>query len=106
MKSRDCLTPLAVPFQNNHRSLFPASADNRIDCTRARRQRRWLLGVSLLLILSWTVGAIWLIGVRRGERSLIEVVTQQETIAALYSKERECRQADTGKISLFLVKAE
>jgi hypothetical protein len=65
------------------------------------------LGVSLLLVLSWTVGAIWLIGVRRGERSLAEVVTQQETIAALYAGERESRrQTDTGKISLFLVKAE
>jgi hypothetical protein len=66
-----------------------------------------LLGVTLLLILSWTVGAIWLIGVRRGERSTAEVVTQQETIAALYSEERESsRQADTGKISLFLANAE
>ena len=89
MKSRVCLTPLAVPFQNDHKSHFPVPADNRIDSIRVRRQRRLLLGVSLLLILCWTVGAIWLIGVRRGERSTADVVAQQGTIAALYSGERE-----------------
>ena len=87
MKSRVCLTPLAVPFQNDPRSIFPAPAGNRIDCTRARRQRRLLLGVSLLLILCWTLGAIWLIGVRRGERSTAEVLAQQGTIAILYPGE-------------------
>ena len=107
MKSRVCFTPLSVSFQPERRTYVISSAVNRLDGARARRQRRLLLGVSILLILSWTIGAIWLIGVRRGERSTAEVVAQQGTIAALYAGERErSRQADTGKISLFLVKAE
>ena len=87
MKSRICLTPLAVPFQNDHRSIFPAPAGNRIDCARARRQRRLLLGMSILLILCWALGAIWLIGVRRGDRSTAEVLAQQGRIAALFPEE-------------------
>ena len=84
MKSRVCFTPLAVPFQSDRRfPSFPA-ARHRLDGTRTRRQRRLLLGVSLLLIFSWTIAAIWLIGVRRGERSTAEVLAQQETIVALF----------------------
>lgn len=87
MKSRVCLTPLAVPFQNDHRSNSLAPAGNRIDCARARRQRRMLLGMGILLILCWAIGAIWLIGVRRGERSTAEVLAQQGTIFALIPEE-------------------
>ena len=87
MKNRVCLTPLAVPFQSDRRShSFPAAL-HRLDGTRVRRQRRLLLGVSILLILCWAIGAIWLIGVRRGERSTTEVLAQQGTIAALYPGE-------------------
>jgi hypothetical protein len=46
-----------------------------------------LLGVSLLLILSWTIGAILLISMRRGERDRTEVLAQQIAIAALFSTE-------------------
>jgi hypothetical protein len=60
-----------------------------MDFTRVRRQRRLLLGVSILLILCWTIGAIWLIGVRRGERSPAEVLAQQGAIAALFPGEIE-----------------
>lgn len=84
MKSRVCLTPLAVTFQSGHRSPTIFSAVHRLEGTRVRRQRRLLLGVSILLILGWTIGAIWLIGVRRGERSTTEVLAQQGTIAALF----------------------
>jgi hypothetical protein len=42
--------------------------------------------MSILLILCWTIGAIWLIGVRRGERSTAEVLVQQGMIATLYSE--------------------
>lgn len=95
MKSRVCLIPLAVPFQPG------------MDCTRARRQRRLLLGISILLILCWASCAIWLIGARRGERSTAEVLAQQRTIVALFSEEMErSRQVGAGNFSLFLVKAE
>ena len=87
MKSRVCFTPLTVSFPPERRSYAISTAVNRMDCTRARRQRRLLLGASLLLILSWTIGAIWVISVRRGERSTAEVLAQQGTIAALYSEE-------------------
>lgn len=76
MKNRVCLTPLTAPFQSGHRSSSFSPA--------IRRQRRLLLGVSILLIFSWTIVAIWLINVRRGERSTVEVRAQQETIVALF----------------------
>lgn len=107
MKNHGCLTPLAVPFHSDRRShSFPATL-HRLDGARVRRQRRMLLGVSILLILCWAIGAIWLIDMRRGERSTTEVLVQQGMIAALYPGEMVSgRQTDTGKISLFLVKAE
>jgi CHASE3 domain sensor protein len=53
-----------------------------MDGSRSRQQRRLLLGVSLLLILCWMIGAIWLISMRRGERNMTEVAAQQRVIAA------------------------
>jgi hypothetical protein len=87
MKSRVCFNPLAVPFHHGRRFHSFSSAVNRLDITRACRPRRLLLGVSILLILGWTIGAIWLINVRRGERSTAEALAQQRTIAAFYSME-------------------
>lgn len=84
MKNRVCLTPLTAPFQSAHRSPTFSGDVHRLGGTRVRRQRRLLLGVSILLILGWTLGAIWLINVRRGERSTVEVLAQQETIVALF----------------------
>lgn len=84
MKSRICFTPLAVPFLPGHRSHHPTRAGKRIDVTRVRRQRRLLLGVSILLIFCWTIGAIWLISVRQGERSTAEVLARQGVIASHY----------------------
>jgi hypothetical protein len=83
MKSCDNFIPVSVPFQ--HKQRFQA-----VKCkvgTRSRQQRRLLLGVSLLLILSWTIGAILLISMRRGERDRAEVLAQQIAIAALFSTE-------------------
>jgi len=84
MKNRVCLTPLTAPFPSAHRSHTFSGAVHRPGGTRARRQRRLLLGMSILLIFSWTIVAIWLINVRRGERSTVEVRAQQETIVALF----------------------
>lgn len=107
MKSRGYFTPLAVQFPHGHRSPTFSAVVNRLDSTRVRRQRRLLLGVSILLILCWAIGAIWLIGVRRGERSTAEALAQQRTIAALFSEEMvSSRQAGAGNFSLFLVKQE
>jgi hypothetical protein len=83
MKSRVCFPPLAAP----HRSPSFSLAGHRLDGSRARRQRRLLLGVSILLILGWTIGAVWLINVRRGERSTAEVRERQGAIAALLPAE-------------------
>lgn len=80
MKSRAHNIPFSFSFQHGLRSL-------RRECSRTRQQRRWLLGVSILLILCWVVGAIWLINVRRGERGTAEVLAQKGTIAALYAGE-------------------
>lgn len=88
MKCRVCLTPSGVPFQADHRS----QPVNRMDSNRVRRQRRLLLGVSILLILSWTISAIWLISARRGERSRAEALAQQRTIAALFPEEMVSRR--------------
>ena len=87
MKSRVCSPPLAVSFQSGHRSPAIFSAGHRLDGTRARRQRRLLLGVSILLILGWTLGAIWLISVRQEERSTTEALARQGAIAAFFSGE-------------------
>lgn len=107
MKCRVCLTPLAAPFQSGQRSPSFPSAINRLDCTKGHRQRRFLLGVSFLLILCWTISAIWLIGVRRGERSTAEALAQQRTIAALFQEEMvSSRQAGAGNFALFLAKPE
>lgn len=83
MKSRVCFPPLAVSHRSP--SFFPAG--QRLDGSRARRQRRLLLGVSILLILGWTLGAIWLISVRQEERSTAEALARQGTIAVLFSGE-------------------
>lgn len=107
MKSRVCLTRLVVPFQHDRRLHSFSSAVNRLDITRACRLRSLLLGVSILLILCWTIAAIWLINVRRGERSTAEVLAEQRTIAAFFPEEMaRSRQAGAGNFSLFLVKAE
>jgi hypothetical protein len=89
MKNHVSLTPLAVSYQYEHgpRS-FPLSG-NRRDCARSRQQRRLLLGVSILVILCWTIGAIFLIGTRREERSPAEMLAQQGVIAALFPEEME-----------------
>jgi len=87
MKSRVCFNPLAVPFQHGRRFHSFSSAVNRLDITRACRPRRLLLGVSILLILGWTLGAIWLISVRQEERSTAEALARQGAIAALFSGE-------------------
>lgn len=78
MKSRTKVIPFSVPFQ-------PGQRFRSMDGSRVRQQRRLLLGVSLLLILCWMIGAIWLISVRRGERNMAEVSVQQRAIAASFS---------------------
>lgn len=83
MKSRVCFSPLSVSLQPGHR--FPSFSP--VVVTRARRQRRLLLGMSIALILCWMIGAIWLIDVRRSERSTAEVLAQQGAIAAILSTE-------------------
>ena len=92
MKNRVCLTPLTAPFRPGRRppSFFPAG--HHLDGSRARRQRRLLLGVSILLILCWTIGAVWLINMRRGEWSTAEVLERQGAIAALLPAEMESRR--------------
>jgi hypothetical protein len=59
-----------------------------MDVFRSRQQRRLLLGVSLLLILCWMIGAIWLISARRGERNMAVVSVQQRAIAASFATKR------------------
>ncbi len=83
MKSCDNFIPVSVPFQHNQRFQPVKSKVG----TRSRQQRRLLLGVSFLLILSWTIGAIFLISMRRGERDMAEVLAQQSAIAASFSTE-------------------
>jgi hypothetical protein len=83
MKSCVNFIPVSIPFQHGQR--FRAVKNN--DATRSRPQRRLLLGVSLLLILCWTIGAILLISQRRGERGMAEVLAQQRVIAASFSTE-------------------
>jgi len=78
MKSHANVISFTVPFEHGQRS-------KNVDIYRSRQQRRWLLGVSLLLILCWMVGAIWLISVRRGERSTAEVAVLQRVMAASFS---------------------
>ena len=87
MKSRICFPPLSAPYQAEHRSFTFSSGIKRLDGTRARRQRHLLLGVSILLIICWVVGAIWLISARRGERSTADVLAQQKAIAILFPSE-------------------
>ncbi|MDO9079678.1 MAG: hypothetical protein Q7U44_02690 [Desulfuromonadales bacterium] len=81
MKSCDTYIPVSVPFQH-HQKYQPVKCNAG---TRSRQQRRLLLGVSLLLILSWMLGAIWLISLRRAERNMTEVAVQQRAIAAVFS---------------------
>lgn len=83
MKSCDNFPPVSVPFLY-HRRFQPVK---RKLGTRSRQQRRLLLGVSLLLILSWTIGALLLISTRRVERDMSEVLAQQRAIAAAFSTE-------------------
>lgn len=78
MKSRTNVLPFSVPFQSAQRA-------RRVDGSRSRQQRRLLLGVSLLLILCWMIGAIGLISLRRGERNMAEVSVQQRAIAMAFS---------------------
>lgn len=80
MKSCDTFIPVSVPFL--HKQRFPVKSNAG---TRSRQQRRLLLGVSLMLILSWMIGAIWLITLRRAERNTTEVAVQQRAIAAVFS---------------------
>lgn len=75
MKSRSCFP-----------SFFPVFRFGR------RRQKNLLLVMTLLLIFCWTLGAIWLIGARRGERNTAEVMAQQRTIAALLPAEMVSRR--------------
>ena len=83
MKSCANFIPVSIPFQHNQRFQSVKSKAG----TRPRQQRRLLLGVSLLLILGWTIGAIFLISMRRGERDMSEVLAQQRAIAASFSME-------------------
>ena len=83
MKSCANFIPVFIPLQQGQR--FQAVKNN--DATRSRPQRRLLLGVSLLLILCWTIGAILLTSLRRGERGMAEVLAQQRAIAASFSRE-------------------
>ena len=48
----------------------------------AGQQRNLLLGLSVLLILCWTIASIWLISVRQGERSRVEGGERRGTIVA------------------------
>jgi len=68
----------SVSFQHGQRT-------RSLDVSRSRQQRRLLLAVSFLLILCWTIGAIWLISVRRGERNMAEVFVPQRPITASFS---------------------
>ena len=83
MKSCDNFTPISAPFQHYLR-VQPVKSKA---VTRSRQQRRLLLGASILLILSWTIGALLLITMRRGERDMSEVLAQQRAIAAAFSTE-------------------
>lgn len=47
----------------------------------ARQQRTVLRGLSLFLILCWTIGAICLINARRGELNAAEALASRGTIA-------------------------
>ena len=80
MKSCDNFIPVPVPFQQQRFQLVKSKVG-----TRFRQQRRLLLVVSLMLILSWMIGAIWLISLRRAERNMTEVAVQQRAIAAVFS---------------------
>ena len=80
MKSCEAYIPVSVPFQHHQRCQPVKSKAG----PRSRQQRRLLLGVSLLLILCWTIGAILLISLRRGERNMAEVLAQQRAIAASF----------------------
>ena len=83
MKSYDNFTPVSAPFQHYLRDQPVKSKAG----TRSRQQRRLLFGVSLLLILIWTIGAILLISMRRGERDMAEVLAQQRAITASFATE-------------------
>ena len=83
MKSCNNFTPVSVQFQHNLRY-------QPVKCkagTCSRQQRRLLLGASLLLILSWTIGALLLISMRRGERDMSEILAQQRAFAASFPTE-------------------
>lgn len=87
MKSRICFPHLSAPYRTEHRSFAFSPVIKRLDGTRARRQRHLLLGVSILLIICWVVGAIWLISARRRERSTADVRAQQKAIVIVFPSE-------------------
>lgn len=53
------------------------------------RQSQILLGLSLLFIMCWMIGAIWLIRVRHDERSLADLSEHQGSIALNLSLENK-----------------
>jgi hypothetical protein len=52
-----------------------------------RRHRQRLPGMIVFLIICWTIGSIWLISVRRSERSMQELHAQQAAVAQLLPAE-------------------
>lgn len=84
MKNQICYSPSFPPAQCGRLSGIFSSARESGTLTsskqQGRRRRDWLPGMILLLILCWTIGSLWLISVRHGERNREEEAERREII--------------------------
>lgn len=84
MKSHSFSPSFSPTLRSIHRSGNYSVVVKRVDLStvkgRTRRLQHILLGMSLLLILCWTIGSIWLISVRQGERSHAEQMERRGAI--------------------------
>jgi hypothetical protein len=78
MKGRGCFMPLdrAIPTY--------CGVGSKGDLNR---HRQLFLKIGLLLILCWTLSSLWLIGLRRSERSQEDVGERKATVALILPAE-------------------
>lgn len=89
MKSSICCTPYYAPSGcgHVHKNGYAVATitDSAVVKWCVRRKRPVLLGASILLIICWTIGSIWLINARMVERSTEDLLERRTIISVLLS---------------------